>query len=109
MSELKTQLHEWETSEDPIKVAIKYWGYRDIDELDSYGHELRREIKFVEPLCTKQVERINKTRQFNYNSDDDENDDDDANEYVWYTFLKKTRPSYSVFPNAKHYTSRSTQ
>ena len=88
LKELKTQLHEWETSDDPIKVAIKYWGYRDIDELDSYGHEVRLDIKFVEPLCNKQVERINKTRHFNYNSDDDENDDDDANEDVWYTFLK---------------------
>ena len=89
LKELKTHLHEWETCEDPYEVAIKYWGYRDIDILDSYGHELRREIQFVEPLCNKHVERINKKRQFNYNSDDDENDDDDANEDVWYTFLKR--------------------
>ena len=80
---MKTQLHEWETSEDPFKVAIKYWGTRDIDELDSFGVELKLEIKFVEPRCNKQVERINKKRQFN---DDDENDDDDAHEDVWYTF-----------------------
>ena len=98
LNELKTQLYEGETREDPIEVALKYWGYRDIDELDRFGVELRREIKFVEPLCNKQVERINKKRQFNYNSDDDENDDDDANEDVWYTFLK-TCP----------YTSRPTQ
>ena len=91
LKELKTQLHEWEASEDPFKVAIKYGGYRDIDELDSFGVELKLEIKFVEPLCNKQVERINKKRRFHYNSDDDENDDDDANEDVWYNFLK-TRP-----------------
>ena len=89
LKEVKTQLHEWETSEDPIRVEIKYWGYRDIDELDSFGVELKHEIKFVEPLCNKQVERINKKRQFHYNSDDDENDDDDANEDVWYTFLNR--------------------
>ena len=88
LKELKTWLHEWEAREDPIKVAMKYWGYRDIDELDTFGHELRREIKFVEPQCNKYVERINKKRHFNYNSDDDENDDDDANEDVWYTCLR---------------------
>jgi len=32
LKELKTQFHEWETSEDPMKVALKYWGYRDIDD-----------------------------------------------------------------------------
>ena len=88
LKELKTQLHEWETSEDPFKVAMRYWGYRDIDTLDTFGHELRLEIQFIEPQCNKYVERINKKRQFDYNSDDDENDDDDANEDVWCTFLK---------------------
>jgi hypothetical protein len=98
LKELKTQLHEWENSEDPCKVAFKYMGTHDIDELDSFGVELKNEIKFVEPLCNKYVKRINKKRLFYYNSDDDENDDDDANEDVWYTFLK-TCP----------YTSRPTQ
>ena len=32
LKELKTQLYEWETNDDPIEVAIKYWGYRDIDD-----------------------------------------------------------------------------
>ena len=86
--ELKTQLHEWENSDDPLEVAIKYWGYHDIDELDGFGVQLKNEIKFIEPQCKKYVERINKKRLFYYNSDDDENDDDDANEDVWYTFLK---------------------
>ena len=45
LKELKTQLHEWETSEDPFKVAMRYWGYRDIDTLDTFWHELRREIQ----------------------------------------------------------------
>ena len=63
LKELKTQLHEWETSEDPFKVAMRYWGYRDIDTLDTFGHELRREIKFIEPQCNKYVER--KTRRDN--------------------------------------------
>ena len=88
LEELKTQLHEWEHSEDPFKVAMKYSGSRDIDELDSFGVELKNEIKFIEPQCNKYVERINKKRQFNYDSDDDENDDDDANEDVWYIILK---------------------
>ena len=76
LKELKTQLHEWEISEDPLKVALKYWGYRDIDTLDTFGHELRRGIKFIEPQCNNYVERINKKRH------------DDANEDVWYTFLQ---------------------
>jgi hypothetical protein len=88
LKELKTWLDEWENSDDPFEVAIKYWGYRDIDTLDTFGHELRREIKFIEPQCKKYVERITKKRQFYYDSDDEENDDDDANEDVWYTFLK---------------------
>ena len=92
LNELKTQLYEWETSDDPVEVVIKYWGYRDIDEYDSFGADVRNEIKFVEPLCTKHVERINKKRQFDYNSDDDENDDDDANEDVWYAYFKKQDP-----------------
>ena len=87
LNELKTQLYEWETSEDPIEVAIKYWGYRDIDEYDSFGVDVRNEIKCVEPLCNKHVERIHKNRQFNYSSDEGESDDDDANEDVWYTFF----------------------
>jgi len=87
LKELNTQLHEWETSDDPFKVAMRYWGYRDSDTLDIFGHELRREIKSIEPQCNTYAERINKKRQFNCNSDDDENDDDDANEDVWYTFL----------------------
>ena len=64
LEELKTQLHEWETSEDPFKVAFKYSGRRDIDELDSFGVELKNEIKFIEPLCNKYVKRINKKRPF---------------------------------------------
>ena len=88
LEELKTQLHEWENSEDPFKVAMKYSDSRDIDELDSFGIELKNEIKFIEPQCKTYVERINKKRLFYYNSDDEENDDDDANEDVWYTVLK---------------------
>jgi len=41
LEELKTQLHEWEIREDPFKVAMKYSGSRDIDELDSFGVELK--------------------------------------------------------------------
>ena len=41
LEELKTQLHEWENSDDPLKVAFKYMGTHDIDELDGFGIQLK--------------------------------------------------------------------
>ena len=60
--ELESQLYEWETSEDPISVAVKYWGegYRNIEEYYNVGDDVRLELQFIEPLCNKRVERINK-------------------------------------------------
>ena len=93
LNELKMQLYDWETSEDPILVVVRYGGYRNIDEYDSFGVEAQLQINWIEPFYNKVVGRISNTRQFSFSSDDvdDEDADDDAHEDIWYTFEKTSR------------------
>ena len=88
LNELKMQLYEWETSDDPISVVVKYCGYQNMDEYDSFGSEVKHQINWTHQFYNKIAERINNKRQFCFSSDDviDEDTDDDTNEGIWFSF-----------------------